>query len=83
MQNDGVSFERDIRPLFRPVDLKHMSAMDVQLDDYTYMSDVGNAQAVYEYLNGTRQPQMPPGGPFWSEQQLKLFAQWMEQGRRP
>jgi len=83
MQTQSLSFERDIRPLFRPVDVKHMSAMDVLLDDYTYMSDAQNAKAVLEWLNGTRQPQMPPGGPFWSEEQLNLFSQWMEQGRRP
>jgi hypothetical protein len=83
MQNAPVSFERDIRPLFRPVDLKHMSAMDVNLDNYTFMSDPENAQSVFEYLNGTQQPQMPPGGPFWSEEQLALFARWMEQGRQP
>jgi hypothetical protein len=60
-----------------------MSAMDVNLDDYTFMSDPENAQSVFEYLNGTQQPQMPPGGPFWSEEQLALFARWMEQGRQP
>lgn len=42
-----------------------------------------NAQAVLEYLNGTKQPQMPPGEPYWSDDQLKLFTRWMEQGRRP
>lgn len=83
MQTGSVSFERDIRPLFRPVDIKHMAAMDVNLDDYAFMSDPKNAQSVFEYLNGTQQPQMPPGGPYWSEDQLKLFSSWMEQGRQP
>lgn len=83
MEKRTISFERDIRPLFRPMDIQHMSPMDVLLDDYAYMSNAQNAQAVYEFLNGTKQPQMPPGGPFWSDEQLKLFAQWMEQGRQP
>jgi hypothetical protein len=83
MQSNPISFERDIRPLFRAIDLEHMSAMDVLLDDYAYMSNAKNAQAVYEYLDGTQQPQMPPGGPFWSDDQLSLFARWMEQGRQP
>lgn len=81
MQTSATSFERDIRPLFRPIDIEHMSGFGVQLDDYTYMSNAANAQAVLEYLNGTQQPQMPPGGPYWSDDQLKLFTQWMEQGR--
>lgn len=83
MQTDSVSFEQDIRPLFRPVDIQHMSALDVPLDDYTFMSDAENAQKVLEFLNGTQQPQMPPGGPFWSQEQLSLFARWIEQGRQP
>lgn len=83
MQTSKLSFDRDIRPLFRPIDIEHMSALDVLLDDYTYMSNPENAQAVLEYLKGTQQPQMPPGGPYWSGEQLTLFAQWMEQGRQP
>jgi hypothetical protein len=83
MQTSSLSFERDIRPLFRPVDIQHMSALEVFLDDYTYMSDAQNAKTVLEYLNGKQQPQMPPGGPFWSEEQLNLFSRWMEQGRQP
>jgi len=33
-----VSFARDVRPLFRSVDIEHMKGMDILLDDYTYMS---------------------------------------------
>jgi hypothetical protein len=83
VQTSALSFGRDIRPLFRPVDIEHMSRVGVLLDDYTYMADPTNAQAVLEYLNGTRGPRMPPGGPYWSDQQLKLFTQWMEQGYKP
>jgi hypothetical protein len=82
MANDAVTFERDIKPLFRQIDIDHMSGMDVMLDDYEYMSDEQNAQAVLEFLNGTRQPQMPPGGPFWSSEQLDLVSRWIAQGRK-
>lgn len=83
MANDAVSFERDIKPLFRQIDIDHMSGMDVMLDDYQYMSDEQNARAVLEFLDGTRQPQMPPGGPFWSNDQLGILRRWIEQGRKP
>lgn len=83
MQTPAISFDKDIRPLFRPIDIDHMSAMDVSLDDYTYMANAANAQAVLDYLNGTKQPQMPPGGPYWSGEQLQLFTRWIEQGRQP
>jgi hypothetical protein len=34
-----VSFARDILPMFRPIDVEHMSKHNIVLDDYTYMSD--------------------------------------------
>ena len=83
MEKGVISFARDIQPLFRPVDIQHMSPMGVLLDDYAYMSDPENATAVYEFLNGTRQPQMPIGGPFLSAEQLQLFSDWMITGHRP
>lgn len=83
MEKRAISFAKDIRPLFRDIDLKHMAPMDVKLDDYAYMSDPQNAQAVYEYVDGTQQPQMPIGGPYWSPEQLKLYSDWMAGGRQP
>ena len=77
----SVSFERDIKPLFREIDLDHMTPMGVPLDDYSYMSDPSNAQAVYEYLTGDQEPRMPIGGPYWSQEQLELYARWLEAGR--
>jgi len=78
--DDAISFARDIRPLFRRIDLDHMGPMGVLLDDYEYMSDRTNAQAVFDFLVGTRKPRMPIGGPFWDERQLKLFSDWMKNG---
>ena len=79
-----VSFKKDIRPLFRQIDIDHMNKHNVLLDDYTYMSDPsgdhGNAQAVEDSLV---QQSMPPGGPYWSAQQLNLFKQWRSDGYRP
>jgi len=81
--DDAVSFARDIRPLFRQVDLDHMDRIGVKLDDYEYMSDPSNAQNVYDYVAGTKQPRMPPGGPFWDEQQLDVFSRWVDAGCPP
>ena len=80
MGNGPVSFANDIRPLFRQIDVAHMSPMGVLLDDYAFMSDPGHAKTVYEYLDGTQQPQMPPGGPFWNEEQLARYKAWMDGG---
>ena len=79
-----VSFARDIRPLFRAVDISHMKAHGVNLDDYTFMSDAGNANKVLGALspNEGDPPAMPPGGPYWTADQLALFAQWQKDGYR-
>jgi hypothetical protein len=76
-----VSFNNDIKPLFRPIDVEHMKRGSVLLDDYAYMSsatnDHANAKAV---LNTLTKKTMPPGGPFWPQDQLDLFAKWMSDG---
>lgn len=82
-EKSAVSFAKDILPLFRSMDIDHMSPMGVLLDDYSYMSDPANAKSVYEYLSGAQEPQMPPGGPYWSADQLALFERWMSGGCKP
>jgi ActR/RegA family two-component response regulator len=80
-----VSFARDIRPLFRAVDISHMKAHGIKLDDYDFMSDPDNADKVLEALSPRENdvPAMPPGGPYWTEDQLALFAQWQTEGYQP
>jgi len=82
-----VSFAAEIRPLFRPIDVEHMKPLGVVLDDYAYMSDPADdhkhATDVGDYLTGNKKPKMPLGGPFWSEQQLQLYAKWMSDGYQP
>lgn len=79
-----VSFAKDIRPLFRQMDIDHMNEYNVLLDNYTYMSDPsnnhGNAQAVEDTLANQS---MPPGGPYWSGEQLTLYRQWRSDGYLP
>jgi len=78
-----VTFQQ-IVTMFREIDILHMKGLGVLLDDYAYMSDSAgdhkNAQAVYDSLTGAAQPQMPPGGPYWTRDQLDLFAKWMSDG---
>lgn len=85
MQDKGasVSFERDIRPMFRDVDIDHMEGMGVLLADRSWMSEPENAKRVYDFLTGDEEPRMPPGGPYWEEQQLKKLSDWIEGGCQP
>ena len=80
----AVSFAKDIRPMFREIDIKHMNKYQILLDDHAYMSDPsnnhGNAQSVEDSLANQS---MPPGGPFWTDQQLTLYRQWRSDGYQP
>jgi hypothetical protein len=84
-----VSFAADIKPLFRPVDVKHMNVHGIKLDDYQYMSDpannYSNAESVLETVSpqGAHPPTMPPGGPYWTPEQVALFAKWRSDGYQP
>jgi hypothetical protein len=80
-----VSFARDIKPLFRAVDILHMKRYKITLDDYTFMSNPDHANNVLRILSphGDDPPSMPPGGPYWTEDQLALFAQWQKDGYQP
>ncbi|HLJ83810.1 MAG TPA: hypothetical protein VKT51_06550 [Candidatus Eremiobacteraceae bacterium] len=80
---DAISFERDIRPLFRDVDIDHMEAFGVQLADHAWMSEPDNAKRVYESLSSDAASRMPPGGPYWSDEQMKKLSDWMDGGYRP
>jgi hypothetical protein len=74
------TFNQDIVPLWRPMDVECMRNMGVLLLDYAYMSNPDNAQNVLDRLSGAAQPQMPLGGPYWSQDNIDLFQQWIACG---
>lgn len=80
-----VSFSADIKPLFRAVDILHMKRFSVELDDYIYMSNPDNANRVLATLAPLdgKAPTMPPGGPYWTREQIALFKQWQADGYQP
>jgi hypothetical protein len=79
-----VSFAKDVRPMFRPIDIDHMIKGGIFLGDFTYMSDPSNNHAHAQSVEDTLVNQtMPPGGPFWSDQQIQLYRQWRSDGYLP
>ena len=85
------SFENNILPLFRPMDIQCMRGLEpsrggpVLLANYEYMSnkdgDFANAKNVLAYLKGEGAgPRMPYGGPYWSDDNIQLFADWIGAG---
>jgi len=80
-----VSFSADVKPLFRAIDVAHMKPLGVKLDDYAYMSNPDNADTVLANVSphDGEPPSMPPGGPYWTADQIALFSRWQEDGYQP
>jgi hypothetical protein len=71
--DEDVSFEEDIKPLFRPMD--HES-MDWAFDLASYDEVKENATAI---LGRLRDGSMPSNGE-WPEEQVARFQRWTETG---
>ena len=71
-----LSFERDIRPLFRD---KDRTSMLKAFDLWSYGDVVARQDAVLEQL---RSGSMPCDGA-WPADKVALFADWVSQGSRP
>jgi hypothetical protein len=73
MEQESVSYERDIRPLFRERDVSEMSwAFDLA----SYEDVRANADGILARLsNGS----MPCDGS-WPEERIELFRRWMDAG---
>jgi hypothetical protein len=78
-----LSFSKDISPLFCLRDIEQMNVFGLLLDRYHWFSKPENARLVYAYLSGQRHPKIPLGGPYWSDQQLQVLLQWMNDGYQP
>jgi hypothetical protein len=74
-----LSFQTDIRPLFRDRDVTCMKGRGVLLGDSTWMCDAAHAQRVFTKLSAGA---MPPDGA-WPPDRVALFKQWMDGGCLP
>jgi hypothetical protein len=76
----SISFARDIRPLFRPADIECMKSVPPAAGpfDLSRYEDVkARADRIYAMLIATGEFRMPFGGPYWSDENLKLFKEWL------
>jgi len=76
----AVSFKTDILPLFTSMDIEHMGALGVSLDDYAYMSQSEHASRVYATVSTGAMPPASSGEGPWSQDQVELFKDWMDGG---
>jgi hypothetical protein len=71
-----TSFARDIRPLFRPLDIEHMS-FRFDLSRYEAVRD--NSRVILGRLKAETGSVMPPDAP-WPAERIALFERWMQEG---
>jgi hypothetical protein len=71
-----VSFESDVRPLFRPDDA---GAMSWAFDLTSYEDVKENAEAIYERL---AEGSMPCDEP-WPDEHVQVFRDWIDAGMPP
>jgi hypothetical protein len=76
MSDEAVSYESDIRPLFRE---KDRSRMEFAFDLWSYEDVKQNADAIIERLSDG---DMPCDGE-WPEEQVALFRRWIDGGSQP
>jgi hypothetical protein len=76
LAGDPVSYETDIRPLFRERD---RSAMSFAFDLYSYDDVKGSSDAILGQLESGSMPCDAP----WPDQQVELFRAWVDQGCAP
>jgi len=69
-----LSFNTDIRPLFRRYDVESMKPYGIDLSSYEGVKK--HAQDIYARLSAK---DMPCVGP-WSDNNVRKFKEWMESG---
>lgn len=80
---NAVSFSRDIRPLFTPMDIEHMRPLGGLLDDFAFMSDPNHAEGVYQKLSSRQMPPPDSGESPWPDANIQLFRDWIDGGFQP
>jgi len=78
----GVSFAKDIAPLFNGTDVAHMKQVTKgSLDLSSYDSVKIWAAQIYSQVSSGNMP--PPPQQAWTPAQVNLFACWISQGCQP
>jgi Ferritin-like len=77
-----TSFARDILPLFRPVDIDHMTKRGLDLSIYETVKDAADSilERVKEPDPPTGRPMPPPPHQRWTESQTGLLERWIAEG---
>ena|SRR3989304_8745516 len=74
LKNNSVSFEKDIKPLFKPIDIQSMNDRGLDLENYNQIKE--RAPLIYKRLS---EGSMPCYGP-WPKKNIQLFKKWIDGG---
>jgi hypothetical protein len=74
-EHEQLSFERDVRPLFRERDRGSMLEV-ANFDLWAREDVVGHSQAILERLENGSMPCDQP----WPDERVALFRRWVEAG---
>jgi hypothetical protein len=74
-----TSFAKDIRPLFRDVDVQHMTDLGLDLSDYQQVRD-RSADILMKVKLITARRMPPPPDPAWTAEKIALFQKWVDEG---
>ncbi len=75
---DALSFEKDIRPMFTDLDVAHMKPAGIDLSS---AGDVkANADAIYSTVRSGAMPPPSSGEARWSDAMCERFKRWLDQG---
>lgn len=72
-----ISYETDIRPLFRDKDIKIMEKRGLDLASYEAVRQ--RADEIYSRLEDETMPCDEP----WDAEQIARFKRWIEEGAQP
>lgn len=81
MQNDALSFERDIRPMFTQLDVDHMKPLGLDLSAYADVK--ASSDAIYSVVSYGSMPPPKSGEARWSTEMCDRFKRWIDQGCPP
>ena len=76
---NSLSFARDIRPLFREIDVDHMKRANLDLSDYATVK--AKARAIEQAVAEGSMPPRPD--PPWSAEMVTTLKAWIDEGCPP
>ena len=84
-QRTTLSFERDIKPLFRPdPDVSHMlNQFALDLTNFDQVSRLRASGGALDIFRRVESGNMPPDGPQWTAPMVITFGIWIKQGMMP